>query len=112
VDAAERRRQPSSKLCTPKLRRLTPARGSLEAVVLGGAGVGFQRDLAARGKRRRARRAAGGRSPSPGNRLGVPPPKKTLSPAGPSQRQVLVEVGQQRVDVGATGRRRRRFGAS
>ena len=87
----------------PKLSRLTPARAVVrEAAVLGRAGIGFQGDLAIG---REAQPAAGrlqegvdGLRREQAGRAATE--EHAVHHAAPDQRQVLVEVGDQCIDIG------------
>ena len=86
--------------------RVTPARAiPIEAAMLDRARIGFERDLAVAGTRMRAATPSIIRAIASGaNRLGVPPPKKTLTSsrpasAAPKSSQIAIKIGQQRIDV-------------
>ena len=78
-----------------------------EASVLGGAGVGLECDLGI-GREAQARRGA---FEEPGDRRGRKQARRTAAEehavhrAAPDQRQVLIEIGQQRIHVGIERRR-------
>ena len=96
-------RQPSSKLWMPKLNAVH-AGGAimLEAAMLGGAGIGFQRDLEVRCEAQ----ARAGRLQERIDRFRREQRRRAAAEehrvhgAAPCQRQVVVEVGDQCIDIG------------